>query len=148
MSEGFGKATFLTCCARVNSCSITSMTAVHFLHQTDTGLALRKHRAIYSITPTLFSPSPRLPPYLPRSVFAFVPCKQECGVKCVSCAGPTRPFSFAGFQSLTGFLSSFSRLLSPSVSFHLRLTVASSFSFSLLNRFAVDLTTVINDLRA
>lgn len=107
MSEGFGKATFLTCCVRVNSCSITSMTAVHFLHQTDTGLALRKHRAIYSITPTLFSPSPPLPPYLPRSVFAFVPCKQECGVKCVSCAGPTRPFSFAGFSHSPDFCPPF-----------------------------------------
>lgn len=107
MSEGFGKATFLTCCVRVNSCSITSMTAVHFLHQTDTGLALRKHRAIYSITPTLFSPSPLLPPYLPRSVFAFVPCKQECGVKCVSCAGPTRPFSFAGFSHSPDFCPPF-----------------------------------------
>lgn len=51
------KATFLIRCVQVNSCSITSMTAVHFLHQTDIGLALRKHKAIYSIAPTLFSPS-------------------------------------------------------------------------------------------
>lgn len=33
------------------------MTVVHFLHQTDIGLALHKHKAIYSISPTLFSPS-------------------------------------------------------------------------------------------
>lgn len=33
------------------------MTAVHFLHQTDIGLALRKHKAIYRVAPTLFSPS-------------------------------------------------------------------------------------------
>lgn len=47
----------LACCVWVNSCSLTLMTAVHFLHQTDIGLALRKHEAIYGITPTLFSPS-------------------------------------------------------------------------------------------
>ncbi len=79
------KAAFLICCAPVNSCSLTSMTVVHFLHQTDIGLALRKHKAIYSISPTLCSPSHSLPLYLsPSHVFAFLLCKQDCGVKCVS----------------------------------------------------------------
>lgn len=60
------------------------MTAVHFLHQTDIGLALRKHGAIYGITPTLFSPSLclSLPP-----VFAFALCKHERGVERVTRAG-------------------------------------------------------------
>lgn len=60
------------------------MTAVHFLHQTDIGLALRKHEAIYGITPTLFSPSLclSLPP-----VFAFALCKHERGVERVTRAG-------------------------------------------------------------
>lgn len=41
------------------------MTVVHFLHQTDIGLALRKHKAIYSVSPTLFSPPPSPPPFSP-----------------------------------------------------------------------------------
>lgn len=89
-SEAFRKSCFfffsffLTCCVRVNSCSLTPMTAVHFLHQTDIGLALRKHGAIYGITPTLFSPSLclSLPP-----VFAFALCKHERGVERVTRAG-------------------------------------------------------------
>ena len=72
MSPGL-RATFLTCCVPVNSCSITSMTVVHFLHQTDIGSALRKHKAIYSISPTLFSPFLALPAhFLSFSCFSML----------------------------------------------------------------------------
>lgn len=105
------KAAFLICCAPVNSCSVTSMTAVHFLHQTDIGLALRKHKVIYSISPTLFSPSHSLPLYLsPSRVFAFLLCKQDCGVKCVTRAGLTCPFSFPSLN--------LSCIFSPSLALH------------------------------
>lgn len=92
-SEAFGRAAsflsfFLTCCVRVNSCSLTPMTAVHFLHQTDIGLALRKHEAIYGITPTLFSPSLclSLPP-----VFAFALCKHERVTRAGQNSSPSPP---------------------------------------------------------
>lgn len=65
------------------------MTAVHFLHQTDIGLALRKHEAIYGNTPTLFSLSLSLP--LPP-VFAFALCKHELHGERVTRYGQTRPF--------------------------------------------------------
>ncbi len=164
------KATFLICCVPVNSCSITSMTVVHFLHQTDIGLALRKHKAIYSISPTLFSPSLSLPLYLsPSHVFAFLLCKQESGVKCVSCTGLTCPFSFSSLHLSQNFSSSFPRstwLCSPPshCSFpplsHLHphplplplprhpLSLSPCLCFPLLNCFAVDLTAMINDLKA
>lgn len=83
------------CCVSVN-CSITSATVVHFLHQTDIGLALRKHKVIYSISPTLFSPSHSLP----HSLFAFLLCKQETGVSCISSTGLTCPFSFSSLNFL------------------------------------------------
>lgn len=81
----------------VNNRSITSMSVVHFLHQTDIGLALRKHQAIYRIPPTLFSPSHSLP--LDHShLFAFQLRKQESGVKCI------RLFSFSSYNLSLKFL--------------------------------------------
>lgn len=118
------------------------MTAVHFLHQTDIGLALRKHKAIYGITPTLFSPS-----------LSFSPSRV-----CL-CALQTRarrrarhsrrpklvPFSSAGFSPSPRFAS----LRRP---WHSRLAAGPSLSAlvcvfpPLRDCFAGDLTAVINDL--
>lgn len=128
------KAAFLIRYVQVNSCSRTSMTVVHFLHQTDIGLALRKHRAIYSTAPTLFSPSHSLPLHLSFSlVFAFLLCKQECSVKCVSCTGLACPFSFSGL-SLAQNLSRSPPVpvsFSLTVAFHLCLTFTLSLSLPL-----------------
>lgn len=136
------------CCVSVN-CSITSATVVHFLHQTDIGLALRKHKVIYSISPTLFSPSHSLP----HSLFAFLLCKQETGVSCISSTGLTCPFSFSSlnlFQKFSPLLSPCSFLpLPPSPCFSSSLQPLSlCLCFPLLNCFAVDLTAMINDLEA
>lgn len=155
-------ATFLICCLPVNSCFITSMTVVHFLHQTDIGLALRKHKAIYSISPTLFSPSHSLPLmylhfcYANRSLVSSASVVQAVLV----------PFlSQASIYLKISLLRSLARHDSPlfhlTVAFHLSLTFTLSslptspsiplslgLCFPLLNCFAVDLTAMINDLKA
>lgn len=126
------------CCAPVNSCSVTSMTVVHFLHQADIGLALHKHKAIYSISSTLFSRSHSFSLFLspslylsPSHVFAFLLCKQEPGVKCVSCADLVPFLSRASIYLLISPLRSLaphdSRLLHLTVAFHLPLTFTLSF---------------------
>lgn len=127
---------------------------MHFLHQTDIRLALHKHNTIYSISSFLFSPSHSLS-LSPTRAFAFLLCKQEPGVKCVS-------------TGLVPFLSQASIYLKicstwlpspPSHSFpplcHLHpifpppITLSLPLPvFPLPNCFAVDLTAMINDLEA
>lgn len=92
----------LTCCVRVNSCSLTLMTAVHFLHQTDIGLALRKHEAIYGITPTLFSPSLSFPPS--RVCLCALQTRARRWA-CRSAPAKLVPFSSAGFRHSARFVS-------------------------------------------
>lgn len=139
--ESFRKSYFffLTCCVRVNSCSLTLMTAVHFLHQTDIGLALRKHEAIYGITPTLFSPS------LSFSPSRVCLCAAQTRARRRTCHSP-RPNS-----SLSPSLGQI--CVSPSaVALALRRGFHPSHpsaAFSpLRDCFAGDLTAVINDLGA
>lgn len=115
------------CCVSVN-CSITSTTVVHFLRQTDIGLALRKHKVIYSISPTLFSLSHSLPRSL--SLFAFLLCKQETGVSCIASTAVTCPFPFPSLNLL--FENSFfpsipiSSISLAFLLFHLRPSLSSS----------------------
>lgn len=159
------------------------MTVVHFLHQTDIGLALRKHKAIYSVSPTLFSPPPPPPHSLPLSIALSLPlsciciCAMQTGVWCQvrHSHRPRSSLLFLKPQSTSEFsllqLDMASPLLRLAVAFHLSPTftplfpphppthphppypsLSSSLSlclcFPLLNCFAVDLTAMINDLKA
>lgn len=154
-------ATLLICCVPVNSCSVTSMTVVHFLHQTDIGLALRKRKAIYSISPT------SLPPILSLSISLSLTYLHFCYANRsgVSSASVVRALlvpslSQASIHLEISLLLSLASTWLPSppshCSFpplaHLHPPTPPSLSlclcFPLLNCFAVDLTAMINDLKA
>lgn len=111
----------------VNCCSLTSMTVAHFLHQTDTGLALRKHKVIYSASPTLFSPSCSLPLSLSLPLMYLHYCYANRSL--VSNASvvpaslvplfPLKPHSISKFLLLVPSLDMTPPLLHLAAAFHL-----------------------------
>ena len=171
-SRAFEKLSFW--CAPVNSCSVTSMTVVHFLHQTDIGLALRKHKAIYSLSRFIFLPPIRslsisLYPlmylhlcYANRSLVSsasvvqtlLVPFLSRASIYSFECPPPplrSSPPPHCSFPRLSLSLSLFlflSHLHPPPPPHPPPLSPSLCLCFPLLDCYAVDLTAMINDLKA
>lgn len=140
------------------------MTVVHFLHPTDIGLALRKHKAIYRISLPLYF----LPPILSLSCICI--SAMQTGVWCQmrQLYRPYLSLFFLKPQSISKCLSFPSLDMTPLSSISLLLSTSLSPSpsppsllhplpplslslclcFPLHNCFAVDLTAMINDLKA